>query len=63
VVNCFEAVDVIMLIKAGSYEGLELTAGQALEKRAEVYIIILPSLYSFTHHSLGIFRHLLLLPR
>lgn len=36
VLNVFEAVDVITLIKGGDYENLNLTAGKALEKRSEV---------------------------
>lgn len=34
--NVFEAVDVITLIKGGDYEKLNLTAGRALELRPEV---------------------------
>jgi 5'-AMP-activated protein kinase regulatory gamma subunit len=34
--NVFEAVDVIVLIKGGDYEKLQLTAGKALELRSEV---------------------------
>jgi hypothetical protein len=37
VLNVFEAVDVIPLIKNGSYEDLQLTVGQALLKRSEVH--------------------------
>ena len=36
VLNVFEAVDVITLIKGGDYENLNLTVGKALEKRSEV---------------------------
>jgi CBS domain-containing protein len=36
VINVFEAVDVIMLIKGGVYEDLNLTVGEALLKRADV---------------------------
>ena len=32
----FEAVDVITLIKGGTYEGLNLNVGEALQKRSEV---------------------------
>ena len=38
VLNVFEAVDVIILIKGGDYENLNLTVGKALEKRPEVRI-------------------------
>jgi len=34
--NVFEAVDVIALIKGGDYDNLNLTVGKALEKRSEV---------------------------
>lgn len=34
--NVFEAVDVIALIKGNDYENLNLTAGKALEKRSDV---------------------------
>ena len=34
--NVFEAVDVIILIKGGDYENLNLSVGKALEKRSEV---------------------------
>jgi 5'-AMP-activated protein kinase regulatory gamma subunit len=36
VINVFEAVDVITLIKGGVYEDLELKVGEALQKRSEV---------------------------
>ena len=36
VLNVFEAVDVIALIKGGDYEKLNLSAGKALEGRSEV---------------------------
>jgi hypothetical protein len=36
VVNVFEAVDVISLIKGGVYDDLNLTVGEALLKRSEV---------------------------
>ena len=36
VVNVFEAVDVITLIKGGTYEDLSLNVGEALQKRSEV---------------------------
>ena len=34
--NVFEAVDVIALIKGGSYDDLTLSMGEALQKRAPV---------------------------
>ena len=36
VLNVFEAVDVISLIKGGDYENLNMTVGKAMEKRSEV---------------------------
>lgn len=36
VLNVFEAVDVISLIKGGDYDNLSLSVGKALEKRSEV---------------------------
>lgn len=36
VLNVFEAVDVIELIKGGQYDDLSLNVGQALLKRADV---------------------------
>jgi hypothetical protein len=36
VINVFESVDVIMLIKGGIYDDLNLTVGEALLKRSEV---------------------------
>jgi 5'-AMP-activated protein kinase regulatory gamma subunit len=38
VLNVFEAVDVIALIKGGDYDNLQLTVGKALEKRSDVRI-------------------------
>lgn len=35
VLNVFEAVDVITIIKGGTYDGLELSVGEALMQRAE----------------------------
>ena len=35
-VNVFEAVDVIALIKGGVYDDLSLTVGEALLKRSDV---------------------------
>lgn len=37
VLNVFEAVDVIALIKGGVYDDLNLTVGDALLKRSDVY--------------------------
>ena len=34
--NVFEAVDVIVLIKGGDYDNLNLNVGKALEKRSDV---------------------------
>lgn len=36
VVNVFEAVDVIALIKGGTYDGLNLSVGEAVQRRSEV---------------------------
>lgn len=36
VINVFEAVDVITLIKGGVYDDLTLTVGEALLKRSDV---------------------------
>jgi 5'-AMP-activated protein kinase, regulatory gamma subunit len=40
--NVFEAVDVIMLIKGGDYDSLQLTVGEALRKRPDDY----PGIYT-----------------
>jgi len=48
VLNVFEAVDVIVLIKGGDYENLNLNVGKALEKRSEVSV----PLFSFV----GVYR-------
>ena len=40
--NVFEAVDVITLIKGADYESLQLTAGEALKKRPDDY----PGIYT-----------------
>ena len=40
--NVFEAVDVIMLIKGGDYDSLQLTVGEALKKRPDDY----PGIYT-----------------
>lgn len=44
VLNVFEAVDVIALIKGGDYDNLQLTVGKALEKRSEDF----PGIYTCT---------------
>ncbi|KAI7637318.1 CBS-domain-containing protein [Hortaea werneckii] len=44
VLNVFEAVDVIALIKGGDYENLNLSVGKALEKRSEDF----PGIYTCT---------------
>ena len=36
VINVFEAVDVITLIKGGTYDELSLSVGEALSKRSDV---------------------------
>ena len=40
-INVFEAVDVIQLIKGGVYEELNMTVGDALLKRSEVRCSVL----------------------
>ena len=40
VLNVFEAVDVIALIKGGNYDNLNLSVGKSLAMRAEVYFIL-----------------------
>lgn len=37
VLNVFEAVDVISIIKGGTYDGLETTVGEALSKRPDEF--------------------------
>jgi len=44
VINVFEAVDVLPLIKGGSYDDLNLTVGEALLKRSEDF----PGIYTCT---------------
>ena len=56
VINVFEAVDVIPLIKGGSYEDLNLTVGEALLYRAEV-LILNPRSYNYTNHIPGLSRN------
>ncbi|KAI9715306.1 MAG: AMP-activated serine/threonine-protein kinase regulatory subunit [Chrysothrix sp. TS-e1954] len=46
VINVFEAVDVITLIKGGVYEDLNLTVGEALLKRSEEF----PGIYTCALH-------------
>lgn len=49
VLNVFEAVDVIALIKGGDYENLNLNVGKALEKRSDVCLhSILQTWYRLT---------------
>lgn len=38
--NVFEAVDVITLIKGGTYDELNLNVGEALQKRSDVSIAL-----------------------
>lgn len=49
VYNVFEAVDVITLIKGGTYDDLSLSVGEALKKRSPV----LPSCLDFTFYIQG----------
>ena len=62
VLNVFEAVDVIALIKGGDYDNLQLTVGKALEKRSDVRICLLRNhqilSMSTDSSSLGLPRHL-----
>jgi len=44
VLNVFEAVDVIALIKGGDYDNLQLSVGKALEKRSDDF----PGIYTCT---------------
>ncbi|KAI9875278.1 MAG: AMP-activated serine/threonine-protein kinase regulatory subunit [Pleopsidium flavum] len=46
VINVFEAVDVITLIKGGVYEDLNLKVGEALQKRSEDF----PGIYTCSIH-------------
>lgn len=50
VLNVFEAVDVITIIKGGVYEDLELSVGEALRKRAGVCQSVWP--FDSTAHNL-----------
>ena len=38
--NVFEAVDVITIIKGGAYEDLNLSVGEALMKRSDVRFLV-----------------------
>ena len=62
VLNVFEAVDVIALIKGGDYDNLNLTVGKALEKRSEVCSIVFSWVFAWilelTDKSVGLPRHL-----
>lgn len=50
VINVFEAVDVITIIKGGDYDSLSLTVGEALLRRSEDF----PGIYTCTlNDSLG----------
>lgn len=44
VINVFEAVDVIALIRGGDYDGLSLTVGEALLRRSDEF----PGIYTCT---------------
>jgi hypothetical protein len=57
VVNVFEAVDVISLIKGGVYDDLNLTVGEALLKRSEVVDSFLLFLVLMADLSLGVPWH------
>jgi hypothetical protein len=56
VINVFEAVDVIALIKGGVYEDLDLTVGEALLKRSDVsstMFIAPPSISAYPKFAIG----------
>lgn len=59
VYNVFEAVDVITLIKGGTYDGLGLSVGEALKKRSPVctfLVYLLPYIYiSYSSSGLSIY--------
>lgn len=72
VLNVFEAVDVIVLIKGGDYENLNLNVGKALEKRSEVSVPFVASVDVYgarqdgllmRFYDLGFPRHLHLHPQ
>lgn len=63
VTNVFEAVDVLTLIKGGTYDELNLNVGEALQKRSTVCIVCLAgSVAALTSHT-GLSRHLYLFHR
>ena len=39
-INVFEAVDVIALIKGGNYEDLDVSVGDAMLKRSDVSLLL-----------------------
>ena len=45
VVNVFEAVDVITLIKDSNYDNLALNVGDALQERADVRVLLVSSFH------------------
>jgi 5'-AMP-activated protein kinase regulatory gamma subunit len=58
VINVFEAVDVIALIKGGLYEDLDLTVGEALLKRSDVRTQTTSSLVWILTHLSGFCGHI-----
>lgn len=46
-INVFEAVDVITLIKGGNYEDLDMSVGEALLKRSDVSTFELSCLFGW----------------
>ena len=64
VLNVFEAVDVITLIKGGDYEKLSFSAGKALELRSEVCVSTVVAVFisrpMFNNAIVGLPRHLYL---
>lgn len=61
VINVFEAVDVIALIKGGVYEDLNLTVGEALLKRSDVSLCCALCLSPLLTRRAGLFGHLYML--
>lgn len=51
VLNVFEAVDVIPLIKGGSYDDLNLTVGEAILKRYDVCALLLKTSFPYSRLS------------
>lgn len=51
--NVFEAVDVIALIKGGVYDDLNLTVGDALLKRSDVSLLLASANLLFVAHILA----------